>query len=140
MDWFSDFEDKGSTMILLGDDHTVESRGSGTIKLKAHGGSIRLLKNVRFVPNLRRNLISTGTLDSLGYKHEGGNGKVRFHKNGKTALSGDLINGLYILDGHTVMNESCNVECDKNIIGLWHSRLGHMSINNMKILSEKRAN
>lgn len=137
MDWFSEFNENGSTMILLGDDHTVESRGTGTIKLNTHGGSIRMLKNVRFVPNLRRNLISTGTLDNLGYKHEGGEGKVRFYKNDKTALRGNLVNGLYILDGHTVVNESCNAESSKDSTKLWHSRLGHMSINNMKILSGK---
>jgi len=123
-----------ATMILLGDDHTVESRGCGTIKLNTHGGLIRMLKNVRYVPNLRRNLISTGTLHSLGYKHEGGEGKLRFYKNGKTALCGYLMNGLYILDGHTVATETCNAESAKNSTKLWHSRLGHMSINNMKIL------
>ncbi|CAB80825.1 putative polyprotein [Arabidopsis thaliana] len=92
MDWFSDFNENESTLILLGDDHTVESRGTGTVKINTHGGAIRMLKNVTFVPNLRRNLISTDTLDKLGFKHEGGDGKIR---------------------------------------------LGHMSVNNMKILTEK---
>lgn len=75
-------------MILLGDDHTVESRGTGTIKINTHGGSIRTLKNVRYVPNLRRNLITTGTLDKFGFKHEGGDVKFIFFKENKTALCG----------------------------------------------------
>jgi len=113
MDWFSDFNENESTLILLGDDHTVESRGTGTVKINTHGGAIRMLKNVTFVPNLRRNLISTDTLDKLGFKHEGGDGKIRFYKENKTALLGNLVNGLYVLDGHTVLNESCNAEGPK---------------------------
>jgi len=137
MDWFTDFNENESTLILLGDDHTVESRGSGIVKINTHGGTIRMLKNVRFVLNLRRNLISTGTLDKLGFKHEGGDGKIRFYKENKTALRGNLVNGLYVLDGHTVLNESCNAEGSTKRTSLWHCRLGHMSVNNMKILTEK---
>lgn len=136
-DWFSDFEENDGTTILLGDDHTVKSQGQGSIRIKANGGSIRILKNVKYVPNLRRNLISTGTLDKLGYHHEGGDGKVRYHKNNATALVGRLINGLYVLDGETIMSESFNAEDTKSSTELWHSRLGHMSLNNMKILAGK---
>lgn len=51
-----------------------------------------------------------------------------------------MKNGLYLLDGETVLPETCNVEkkqveVDKTAI--WHSRLGHMSINSMKILAGK---
>jgi len=137
MDWFSEFNENETTMILLGDDHTVKLKESGSVKVNTRSGSIRVLKNVRFVPNLRRNLISTGTLDKLGYKHEGGDGKVRFYKENKTALRGDLVNGLYVLDGHTVVNEKCNVEGSNEKIELWHCRRGHMSLNNMKISAEK---
>ncbi|CAA7041690.1 unnamed protein product [Microthlaspi erraticum] len=136
-DWFSEFNENASTTILLGDNHTVESKGCGSVKLRTNGGSIKVLNNVRYVPNLRRNLISTGTLDKLGYTHEGGDGVVSFFKNKKLALCGILKNGLYILDGRTSMSEACNVELSKNKTALWHSRLGHLSLNNMKILSGK---
>lgn len=97
-----------------------------------------MLNNVRYVPNLRRNLISTRTLDRLGYKREGGDGKVKYFKKNKTALRGNLTNGLYILDGETVLPKSCNIErkrVDKT--AMWHNRLGHMSVNNLKILTGK---
>uniref|UniRef100_A0A1J3F7G4 Retrovirus-related Pol polyprotein from transposon TNT 1-94 n=1 Tax=Noccaea caerulescens TaxID=107243 RepID=A0A1J3F7G4_NOCCA len=136
-DWFIDLQDNGGTTILLGDNHSIQSQGQGSIRINTHGGSIKVLHNVRYVPNLRRNLISTGTLDKLGYKHEGGDGKVRYFKNNKTALRGNLVNGLYILDGKTVLSESCNVEKKLDKTTLWHSRLGHMSINSLRVLSEK---
>lgn len=55
-DWFCDFQEKGSTTILHGDDHSVESQGQGSIRVKINGGSISVLNNVKYVPNLRRNL------------------------------------------------------------------------------------
>ena len=132
-----DFEESGKTKILLGDDHSVESRGIGSIRINTFGGSIKVLKNVKYVPELRRNLISTGTLDKLGFGHEGGDGKVRYFKNQTTTLTGVLSNGLYLLEGETVMQETCIVEKTKDSTDLWHSRLGHLSLNSMKILSGK---
>ena len=96
-----------------------------------------MLENVKYVPELRRNLISTGTLDKRGYKHEGGDGKVRYFKNQKTALRGEIVNGLYILDGNTVLSETCVAEGSKGKTELWHSRHGHMGLNNMKVLAGK---
>lgn len=61
-DWFCDFQENGSTTILLGDDHLVESQGQGSIRVNTHGGSIKILNNVKYVPNLRRNLISIGKI------------------------------------------------------------------------------
>lgn len=47
--WFSDFQENGATMILLGDDHTVESRWSGTIKLNTHGSSIKVMMDQKLI-------------------------------------------------------------------------------------------
>ena len=136
-DWFCNFREDGGTTILLGDDHSVKSQGQGSIKIDTHGGTITVLENVKYVPELRRNLISTGTLDKRGYKHEGGDGKVRYFKNQKTALRGELVNGLYILDGNTVLSETCVAEGSKGKTELWHSRLCHIGLNNMKVLAGK---
>lgn len=58
-DWFCSFQEIGSTTILLGDGHAVESKGQGSVNINTHGGSIKVLNNVKYVPDLRRNLIST---------------------------------------------------------------------------------
>ncbi|KAG7567097.1 Integrase catalytic core, partial [Arabidopsis thaliana x Arabidopsis arenosa] len=46
-DWFCNFQENGSTTILLGDDHSVESQGQGSIRINTHGGSIKVLNNVK---------------------------------------------------------------------------------------------
>ncbi|CAA7016274.1 unnamed protein product [Microthlaspi erraticum] len=133
-DWFIDFKEIGASKILLGDYHSVETQGIGSIRLNTNGGSVKIMHNVRYVPSLRRNLISTGTLDKLDFTHSGEDGKIMFHKNKKLALQGFLKNGLYILDGDTITAKSCQVEVSKAQVPLWHSRLGHMSFKNMQIL------
>ena len=38
----------------------------GTVSIKMDDGIVRELKEVRYVPKLKRNLISIGTLEALG--------------------------------------------------------------------------
>lgn len=57
---------------------------------------------------LKRNLISSGTLDVVGFKHSGGEGNTRFYNNGKLALQDTLSGSLYFLDGKTVSGQVNN--------------------------------
>ena len=139
-DWFDTFEEVTSGRVALGDDSTVDVQGVGSVKIKVYGGTVKVLNNVRYVPKLKRNLLSTGTLDRLGFDHAGGKGKTRFYKDGKLALQGTLSGSLYLLDGETVVaGESNNVQVKKSSdeTDLWHRRLGHMSLKNLQILARK---
>ena len=54
--------------VLMGNNMPCKTIGIGSIKIKMHDGIVRTLSNVRHVPDLKKNLISLGTLDSNGYK------------------------------------------------------------------------
>jgi len=62
----------------MGNNAQSNVTGISTIKIKTLDGVIRTLSNVRHVPDLTRNLISLGTLESKGCKYsaEGGVLKV----------------------------------------------------------------
>lgn len=45
-DWFVEFQEKGSSQIILGDFHTVEILGTCSIKLNTHGGSVKIMHNI----------------------------------------------------------------------------------------------
>lgn len=45
-----------------------KSIGKGTVKIKLHDGTVRIVSDVMHIPNLRRNLISVGAFDSKGCK------------------------------------------------------------------------
>ena len=69
-DWFTTLEpinDGGS--VLMGDDSACKVAGIGSIQIKMFDGAIRTLTDVRFIPNMKRNLISLSALDDKGYKY-----------------------------------------------------------------------
>jgi len=44
----------------MGDDHPCNLKGIGTVRIKMFDGIVRELKEVRYVPQLKRNLILVG--------------------------------------------------------------------------------
>ena len=50
----------------MGDDHSCNVEGMGTVRIKMFDEIVRELKEVRYVPQLKRNLISVGALKVLG--------------------------------------------------------------------------
>lgn len=65
-DWFSSMDIIDGGAVFMGNDHACKTHGVGKIRLKLHDGSIRVLTEVWYVPDLKKNLISLGTLDSKG--------------------------------------------------------------------------
>ena len=57
-DWFSSYMDREEGEIRLGNDDACKSLGVGTVRIRMHDGVIRTLTNVRYVPGLRKSLIS----------------------------------------------------------------------------------
>ena len=51
----------------MGDDHTCNVEGIGTVHIKMFDGIVRESKEVRYVPQLKRNLISICALKTLGH-------------------------------------------------------------------------
>lgn len=52
--------------VFLGDNKACEIAGKGDVLLLLEGGKTWLLKDVRHVPKLKRNLISVGQLFTQG--------------------------------------------------------------------------
>ena len=50
----------------MGNDHQCNIEGMGTVRIKTDDGIVRELKEVRYVPQLKKNLISVGTLEASG--------------------------------------------------------------------------
>ena len=76
------------------------------------------------------------SLNLQGFKQEGGASKTSFYKNGKLVLQGSLCGSLYLLDGDTVVRTML-AAVSKDDTALWHSRLAHTSIKNLKLLAGK---
>ncbi|XP_073133658.1 uncharacterized protein [Henckelia pumila] len=72
-------------------------KGSGNIKIRMHDEIDRVLTNVRYVPELRRNLISLGTLDDQGYSFKSGGGSLSVSKGSLVIMKAVKRNLLYVL-------------------------------------------
>ncbi|PHT81193.1 hypothetical protein T459_14208 [Capsicum annuum] len=96
-DWFTIFESVGGGVVLMGNNTPCKVLGKGTVQIRMHDGVVRTLTDVRYVPNLKKNLISLGTLKSLGCKYKG------------------------------AAAVSTSNQLDPNITKLWHMQLGKES-------------
>ena len=100
----------------------------GNVRLKMFDGREFLLRDVRFVPELKRNLISITMFDSLGYCTRIEHGVCKISHGALITVKGYRMNGLYILDGSIVIgNASVANVASHNNSELWHLRLGHVS-------------
>ena len=61
-DWYDTYRLVNSDYVLMGNDPSCKVVGIGNIRVKIFDGVIRMLCDIRPVPELRKNLISLGTL------------------------------------------------------------------------------
>ena len=137
---FQEFQQTEGGMVLLGNNKSCKVLGISSIRFKMFDGSERLLKDVRYFPELKRNLLSIGMLDSIGCSVKIGQGSMKISKGALTLMEGELKNGLYTLVGTIIlitrlMATAVNKENER--AKLWHLRLGHVSERGLNELSKQ---
>lgn len=125
--FFTEISEFEGGKVIMGNNQHCTVRGIGTVKLKLPDGLFKVLKSVRFVPDLKRSLISLGTLDGAGFTYISEKGVLKVSKGNDLKLTGKLKDGLYVLQGKTVTGES-HVADDQALKDtlLWHKRLTHI--------------
>lgn len=117
--------------LKLGNQETVEVIGQGNILIKKciNGQwETNILKNVLYVPTLRRNLFSEGVVTRQGYNIVKKHTNAFIYKGNKLVLCASLLsNNLFELKVKTVQNPICNV-VQKLDLKTWHERLGHLNV------------
>src|SRR3954470_16357279 len=120
--------DQDGGLVLLGNNKACKIAGVGSVRFKLHDDSIRLLTEVRYVPDLKRNLLSLGEFDKKRNVFQGEKIILRVVKGSKEILRGVKKQGLYTLEAE-VVSGSTNVASTKPLskTEIWHMRLGHVS-------------
>ena len=59
-DWFIDIQEGECGVIHTANNNPLTTYGVGSIRLRNHDGLSRTLTDVRYVPDLKKNLISVG--------------------------------------------------------------------------------
>lgn len=128
LEWFSSYKEIDGGKVLVGNNMACNVIGIGTVKLKMQDGSVKLLLDVRHVPELKRNLLSLGILDQSGCSFKGEGGTLKVFKGSLQIMKGTRQNDLYKLQGNIILNSACLVSISEpNASKLWHYRLGHVS-------------
>lgn len=96
-DWFTNlsFGKLGSVLVLLGNDQVYQVEGMGDIKIKIHDGSVKILSDVRYVPDLKRNLISLGVLELTSFSFKSEKGIMNIYKGDRIIMKGFRDHSLY---------------------------------------------
>ncbi|BBG99268.1 transposable element gene [Prunus dulcis] len=114
-EWFSSFEELDGGVVLMGNNNACKTQGIGKICLKMHDGTVRELSDVRYVPDMKKNLISLGALESKGLKITMEGGVLK-------AVHGALVGSTVI--GGAAVTEAADAD-STDTTRLWHMRLGH---------------
>ena len=113
--------------VKLGDDYQYPIKGSGEASYKIDSEKSLKMKDVLYVPRLKKNLLSISSLDEKGIRVEFVNGQVLMWTIGKTIedaiVIGEEDGGLYKLKGHP---EQALVHESIEPSELWHRRLAHV--------------
>ena len=88
----------------MGDDYQYPIKGIGESSYKLDSGTSIKMKEVLYVPSLKKNLLSISTLDKKGYIISFIYGQVLMWTKGKSTEDASVIGeeggGLYKLKGH----------------------------------------
>ena len=83
----------------MGNDISCKVVGIGSILIKMFDGSIKILNDVRHVPELRNNLIPLGVLDTRGYKSIFQGGVMKIYKVILLVMKAKKVKNLFLLEG-----------------------------------------
>ena len=137
-EWFFNFAEIDGGVVNLADNQPCEVAGIGSISLKTHDGTTRVLTDVRYIPKLKKNLISLGTLESKGFTIIMQHGMLKVVSGALVVMKGIRNNNLYLYQGKTTMDTVAAVsEADKvaEMSMLWHMRLGHAGEKSLQTLA-----
>jgi hypothetical protein len=114
--------------VTLGDDYQYPIKGVGESNYKLDSENSITMKDVLYVPGLKKNLLSISALDEKGYRVAFIDGEVFMWAKGETIneaiVIGNKENGLYKLKGHPKIAMTHAIE---NSCELWHRRLAHIN-------------
>jgi hypothetical protein len=80
--------------------------GIGNIQIKMFDGSIKILTDVIHVPELRKNLISLGVLDTGGYKSIVQGGVMKVYKGILLVMKAKKVGNMFFLEGRIELDHA----------------------------------
>jgi hypothetical protein len=99
--WFISYQSVDEGVVFMGNGIPCKIVGVGSVRIVMFDGIVRELTDIRYVPDLRSNLISLGVLDSCGYKYKGQGGALTLSKGNLVVMKATKVDNLYKMEGST---------------------------------------
>ncbi|GJR45674.1 zinc finger, CCHC-type containing protein [Tanacetum coccineum] len=135
--WFKTYKSLNDGYILYMGNESTTLYGHGCVELRFSSGKIVSLFNVLYVPNIRKNLVSSSILNNCGYKQVIKSNKFILYKYGVFIGFGYLSNQMFMLN---IVNDDIasafmsTFKLNDSII--LHARLGHVHFKRMQDMSK----
>jgi hypothetical protein len=124
-EWFSSLNLINGGVVLMGNDVACKTKGIGKICLKLHDGSARVLEEVRYVTDMKKNLIYVGTLKEKGYKITMENGTMKVIYGALVVMKATRQNNLYHLQETTIVRATATISNNSNKVIPDNNKLCH---------------
>ena len=131
---FHDYVHGNFGQVCLGDERPLDIIGKGKVLINLENGNQWLLKYLKHVVDLRKNLISRGQLEGCVTTFTYKTWKVT--KGALVVAKGEKLGTLYLCKGNfnsTIALASTGIDTT-----LWHHKLGHMNEKGMQILQSRK--
>ena len=138
-EWFETLADADGT-VTLGYNQVCDIRGIGSIRLKLQNQCVKILSEVRYIPEVKRNLISLGCLEQKRCSFFSSEGKMLVKKDEDVVMMAERRGSLYYLYASVVKiqkDEQLNL-VKASTLKVWHERLGHPAMGSVKELVKKQ--
>jgi hypothetical protein len=127
-EYFDTLDIKEGGVVRLENNKACKVQGMSTVRLKMFDDCEFLLRDVRYVLELERNLISNNMVDSLGYCAMIAHEVCKILNGALVTIKGSNMNDLYILYGFIMIGHASLASVASHYSSkLWHLRLGHVS-------------
>eukprot|EP00253_Pinus_taeda_P014919 PITA_14919 len=138
---FNALEEKDLKMhIEMSDDGRYNVSGVGMVAFEREHGAPLTLRDVMYVPGLKKNLVSVAILKHKGYDVVFSKGKalLRHIAMGQTKRIGIRVKNLYKLevDDCAALHTKEDLVQSQDIGELWHRQLGHLRHGALKIMQQ----
>jgi len=90
--------------VPFNDGHSCQIEGMGTVRIKLFDGMVRELKDMRYISQLKKNIISVGALEALRGTFE--KGVLKMFSASLVVLKAIRRNNLYYLKSSAVTENS----------------------------------
>ena len=102
--------------------------GKGTVRIRMYDGTLRELKEMRYIPHMMKNLISVGALEVEGIRGTLGEGVLKMSNGLLVVLKSIKRNNLYYLMDSVITRLVSSGQMDDDSIRSWYSGLRQVGL------------